>query len=77
MTEIEGYWGLIVIIAFLVGMGVPYPWRNDREKRNGSDRRKDQRETLQQIHDMLELLVFTHRPADPPDKKDPSGGGDK
>lgn len=30
-AELEAHWGLILIIAFLIGMGTPYPGKGKKE----------------------------------------------
>lgn len=74
LAQIEAHWGLIVIIAFLLGMGTPRPWAKE-DRRTGEERRTYQPAELRQILDLLELLVYPHRPAEPDKKKDQEGNG--
>lgn len=74
--EIDGgAWGLIVIIAFLLGMGTPYPKRR-QDRRNGGERREGSKSQLDQIQDMLELMIFQHRPPEPDNGNGPENGSD-
>lgn len=70
-------WGLIVIIAFLLGMGTPYPGRRkNKERRNGDpERRSGPTTQLDQIYDLLSILTNMNRPADPEPPEDQENGG--
>lgn len=76
LAEFEAHWGLILIIAYLLGMGTPYPSRSKRkERRNGTpERRRGPSSQLDQIQDLLELITFPNRPADPDKSEDPENG---
>ncbi len=70
-------WGLIVIIAFLLGMGTPYPGRRKgKERRNGEPERRTGPSTqIDQIYDLLAILTNINRPKDPKDPpEDPENG---
>ena len=65
-AEFEAHWGLIVIIAYLLGMGTPFPKRRAKERRNGDpERRTGPASQLDQIYDLLELLTYSNRHAEP------------
>lgn len=73
LAELEGYWGLIVIIAYLLGMGTPYPWRHsDRETH--SKHLDETREQVNKLFDMVTYMLTHDKPAEPPEDKGSSGG---
>lgn len=75
LVEIDA-WGLIVIIAFLLGMGTPYPGRKrGKERRNGNgERRQGPATQLDQIFDLVSILTNINRPADPEPPEDAEDG---
>lgn len=76
LAQIDVAGGLVVIIAFLLGMGVPYPGRFQRkERRNGTpERRRGTLTQLDEIRELLVLLTSTVRDADTDQSEDPGGG---
>lgn len=76
LAESGPLWGLIVIIAYLLGMGTPYPWRKE-DRRNGTEeRRADRKEVLFRILALLEELALhlPHpRPAEPDEHENKAG----
>lgn len=77
LAEFDVAQGLVVIIAFLIGMGTPYPHRGGRkERRNGTPDRRAYAPVrqLERIAELLELLTTTPRAADRNEPEEPGGG---
>lgn len=77
LAELEAHWGLILIIAFLIGMGTPYPGKGKKEGwQNTLDNLERLAPLLAQLAQLLDHAKSPDRPADPDEKTGgPKDGG--
>ena len=66
-------WGFFLIIAFLLGMGTPRPW-GKKNRRNGTQERRQGSSQVDQVYDMLGHLIENYRAAEPDNSEDPEDG---